>query len=323
MSRPPAALTAALTLPVAALLAACGGKGAVAPVEAKAAPAIDADPYALLPPSAIGVARVEAKAVFASHAIGSEVAALADSFVPLGDDSGFHASRDVERVVVGTYATSGNDVAAVLVGHFDVDKIAHATKTKHGVAVVSEPHGAQTLYRAGRDAWAPIAARTLVAGTPQGVTEVLDRIAKVQPGAALARWEPAWMTETLETPSTVFAYAADFASRPLTAAAIGAIRLPWLNGIHQVRATGAFKGDALDVDATASYGSPAQAKDGEDGVRHSVQMLDVLGAVLGGLRLQSFDAKVDGQDLRCTFSLDAQTLHALVDLAPKLLPSNQ
>lgn len=299
-----------------ALVGACGGKAPATAAQAKAPPA-EADPYTLLPPAAVVVVKVHAKAVFGNGAIGGDVATLADQFVPLGNDAGFHPKTDVDEVLAAGYATSGGDVAAVLVGRFDVDRIAHATKTKRAGTIVSEPHPGGTLYRSGREAWSPLTAKTLIAGTPEGVRDVLDCVAK----GTLDRWEPAWMLTTLETPSVTFAVAGDFASRPLAAAAIGVVSLPWVKGIHQVRATGVLRADALDVDATVTYGNPGEAKDAEGGMRRSVQMLDVLGAVLGGLRLQGFDTKVDAQDLRVTFGLDAQTLHTLATLAPSLMPS--
>jgi hypothetical protein len=321
MLRPSSALAA--TLASLALLAGpiglagCGGgKGAATGGEAKPSPA-EADPYALLPPAAVSVARFDAHAIFTSDGVGSDVAALADAFVPLGEESGFRAARDVDRVIAASYATSGGDAAAVLVGRFDVDKIAHTTKSKRGGPVVAEAHGSLTAYRSGREAWAPLTPKTLVAGTPEGVNELLDRVAK----GTLDRWEPAWMMSTLETPTATFAIVGDFASRPLAAAAVGAVSLPWVHDIRQVRATGTLVPSALDVDVTLTYGNPDEAKNAEGGIRHSVQMLDVLGAVLGGIRVDRFDAKVDTQDLHVAFGLDQQSLRTLLNLAPRMIPT--
>ncbi len=303
---------------VALLLAGCaghGGKGGETPGAAK--PAVDADPYALLPPAAVAIVRVDARAAFTNPTLGASLGAIADSLVPLGDDAGLRLSRDLDRVIAASYATSAGDVAAVLSGRFDVDKIAHATKTKAGAAVAAEPHGAYTLYHAGRAAWSPLTATTLLAGSPEGVRDALDRIAR----GPLDRWEPAWMTATLETPTATAAAVGDFASRPLAAAALGAIQLPWVAALHQVRALGTLKPDALDVSGTLTYGDAAQAQQAEESIRKSVRMLDVLGMVLGGLRLQGFDTKLDAQDVHCSFVLEAPALRALLDLAPRFLSS--
>jgi hypothetical protein len=301
---------------VFALVAGCGGgggKGATAP--GAAAPPVDADPYALLPPAAIAIVRVDAKPVFANPTIGAQISTMADSLVPLGDDSGLKASRDVERVIVASYATSQGDVAAVLSGTFDVDKISHATKTRAGAAITAEPHGKGTVFSAGRVAWTPLTPRTIIAGSHEGVGWVLDRVGKGNPD----RWEPPWMTTTLETPSTTFAAAGDFASRPLTAAVVGSISLPWVSALHQVKATGVLKQDSLDVAATFTYGDPNQAGQADDSIKKSVHMLDLLGVVVG-VRLQGFSTRVEGPDVHCSFGLDSPTMHTLLELAPKLIP---
>lgn len=302
-------------LVVLAVVAGCGGhggKGAAGP--GAVAPPVDADPYALLPPAAIAIVRVDARPVFGNPAIGAQISAMADSLVPLGDDSGLRASRDVERVIVASYATSVGDVAAVLSGTFDVDKISHATKTRVGAAITTEPHGTATVYSAGRVSWTPLTPKTLIAGSHEGVGWVLDRVAK----GTLDRWEPAWMMTTLETPSTTFAAAGDFVSRPLTAAVVGSISLPWVSALHQVKATGVLKSDALDVAATFTYGDPNQAGEADASIKKSVHMLDLLGVVVG-VRLTGFSTRVEGPDVHCSFGLDSPTMHTLLELAPKLL----
>ena len=100
---------------------------------------VDADPYALLPPAAVAIARVDASALLSNATVGADLAGLADSLVPLGDDAGFMAARDVQLVLVASYATSEGDVAAVLTGHFDAERIGHATKTKQSAPIVAEP----------------------------------------------------------------------------------------------------------------------------------------------------------------------------------------
>ncbi|HEY6461484.1 MAG TPA: hypothetical protein VIY73_15060, partial [Polyangiaceae bacterium] len=66
-------------LALAVLACALGCKGAEAP----AAPALDldADPLALLPGSVVAVASLDARALFASASLGSQLATLADAFV--------------------------------------------------------------------------------------------------------------------------------------------------------------------------------------------------------------------------------------------------
>lgn len=296
-------------------LVACGGKGAAAGGVSK--PDLDSDPLVLLPPAAVGMARVDARAVYTNPAVGGDLASLTDSLVPLGEESGFRASRDVDRVVVAVYATSNMDVAAVLSGRFDVDRIAHATKTRKAEPVVAGVFEGFATYTAGRIAWAPLTPKTLVAGTPEGVRDVLDRAAK----GKLDRWEPPWMSTTLETATAQIAVAADFASQPIASAALGSVPLPWVGGIRRVRALGMLAPGGLDVSGTLTYADAAQAQQAAGGIRRSVQLLDVFGPLLGGLRLQNLDVTLDAQDARCSFAVDAQGLRTLVAIAPRFLPS--
>lgn len=304
----------AVAVPVALAIGGCGVKGAATGGAGgpKGKP-VDADPYALLPPAALAVSRVDAASLFGNPTVGADLKDLADSFVPLDDDSGFKASRDVTRVIVATYDTTGGDVAVVLSGHFDRDRIAHAIKTKAGATIGSEVHGALTEYHAGRDAWAPLTTTTLVAGTPEGVALVLDRVAK----GKLDRWEAPWMMATLETSTAALALAADFTSRPLASASLGALGLPWVEGIRQIKGTGTLTPDSLGVDLTVSYANTGQVKDAEGGIERSVHVLDLLGPVIG-IRLQGFQTTIDGQDLHGSFTLDSQTLRSLVGIAPRL-----
>jgi len=101
-------LLAALAAPA---VAACGGKPAATPVEA--ALDLDSDPLALLPGSAVVVANLDAKAMFASASVGAQAGALADALLPLGDDAGFEARRDVDRIVLGVYPSTGADAVAL------------------------------------------------------------------------------------------------------------------------------------------------------------------------------------------------------------------
>jgi hypothetical protein len=292
----------------------CGGKGAKTPGEQK--PDLDGDPLVLLPPAAMVVARADAGTVFSNPAIGAELVSLTASLVPLGEDAGFHVAKDVDRVTVATYATSNMDVAAVLRGRFDVDRIAHATKTQKGSPITAGTYLGIATYSSGRVAWAPLTPKTLVAGTPEGVHLVIDRVAKNK----LDKWEPAWMTTTLETPTAQIAVAGDLTSTPITVATIGAINLGWVKSIRQVRALGTLDGGGLSVDGTLGFADAAQAQDAAGGIKQADRLLDVFGPLLGGLKLQRFDVGLDGTQVRCSFAVDAQGLRTLLALAPRFIP---
>jgi hypothetical protein len=303
-------------LVLAIALAACGGKGANAGGEKKAD--LDADPLALLPGSAVVVANLDARAFFDSGSVGAQVAALASKFVPLGDDAGFQAPRDVDRVVIAGYATGGIDVAAVLSGRFDPARIAAATKATSGAAIVRGLYAGRTTYAVGTVAYAVLTSKTVVAGTGDGLRRLLERVA----AGTLDRSMAPWVVETLETKGAEVAAIADFESQPIAAAALGSVKLPWLDGMRMARVIGNFEPPGMNVAATLTYGDPQQAQTAADGVRSVGGWLKMVGPLLGGVRIQNLQVAADANDLRCKFAVDDQTLRTLLDYVPRFLPAS-
>src|SRR6516162_1279859 len=202
------------------LLFACGGKGAKAGGEDKLD--LDSDPLALLPGSAVIVANVDARSLWDSTTVGPQLGAIADRLLPLGDDAGFEAKRDVDRVVLASYATGGVDVAAIVSGRFDQAKLEAATKTKGGASVTTAMYAGRATHAAGGAVWTVLTEKTVVAGTSEAVRSVLDKLKT----GKIERAEPPWVVETLQTPGAELAVAGDFASQPLVAASIGSLNLP-------------------------------------------------------------------------------------------------
>lgn len=295
-------------------LAACGGKAASTGGERKTD--IDADPIALLPGSAVVVAKVDARAIFESESVGAQVATMTSKLVPLGDEAGFRAERDVDRITLAGYATGGIDVAAVLSGRFDAAKIAAATTATNGAAIVPGLYAGRATYTAGTVAYAVLTPKTVVAGTGDGLRRLLER---VQAGT-LERSMPPWMVETLETTGAELAAAADFETQPVAAAAIGSVNLPWLKQLHVARVVGNFAPPGMNVAATLTYGDPQQAQAAADGVHFVDGWLKMLGPLLGGVRLENLEVTTDAKDLRCKFAVDDKTLRAVLALAPRFLP---
>jgi hypothetical protein len=294
-------------------LVACGGKGPATPAEAKLD--LDSDPLALLPSSAVVVANLDAKAMFASASVGTQLAALADTLLPLGPDAGFDAKRDVDRVVLGVYTSTGADAVAVVSGRFDVAKIAAATQGRGGAPVVHAMYAGRDTYAVGPAMYSVLTAKTVVAGTGDGVRRALERVQDRK----IERAIPAWVDETLSTPGAELALAADFTSQPLTVAALGSVPLPWLSGMHVAKVIGNFEKPGMNVAATMTYGEPARAESAADGVRTADVWLKVLGGFLGGLSLQNLEVTTDGKDLKCKFAVDDRTLGRLLAFAPRLL----
>ena len=119
-----------------------------------------------MPASALIVANVDARGIFDGTTVGPQIASLADRLVPLGDDAGFRAKRDVDRVVAAAYALTGADVVAVVSGRFDEAKIAAVTKAKSGAPITKTMYSGRATYAVGPSVYTVLSARTLVAGTP-------------------------------------------------------------------------------------------------------------------------------------------------------------
>jgi len=160
-----------------------------------------------------------------------------------------------------------------------------------------------------------LTAKTVVAGTGDGVRRVLERVKDNKVERAI----PPWVDETLSTPGAQLALAADFTSQPVAAAALGSVPLPWLTGLRVARVIGNFEKPGMNVAATLSYGDPQQASSAADGLRTADGRLKVIGPLLGGIALQNLDVAADGKDMKCKFAVDDQTLGHLVAFATGLL----
>ncbi|HEX4447749.1 MAG TPA: hypothetical protein VH044_13465 [Polyangiaceae bacterium] len=279
--------------------------------------AADGDPLALLPGSAIAVIGVDAKAMYASGAVGSMIGSFADTYVPLGDDAGFQASRDVDHVFLGAYASSSADVAIVLVGRFDTAKISNATRTKAGGALVKGTYAGFVTQTSGPITVAPLTAKTLIGGTTERVHRVLDRLGPSQP--ALQRAVPPWVASTLASQGAQFAVAADFSTQPIASAAIGSINLTFVQGLRMIRGIGDFDAPGLNVAATLTYGDATQAQSAADNMHMMDNWQKLLAPLLLGAKLSNFQVGTSDADVSCKFALDEGSLQALLTLATKYL----
>src|SRR6267154_2716385 len=93
--------------------------------------AIDRDPLALLPANPVMLGWTNTQAFFGS-AFGGEVNRLAMKYVPIGQEAGFVAQRDLKSMVGGVYSLAGADVVAVAQGDFNPDLI-RASADRHAM----------------------------------------------------------------------------------------------------------------------------------------------------------------------------------------------
>src|SRR5439155_10357509 len=120
-----------LVLLCAVLFVACGG-GSSTPKSnlpnGVSIDDIDKDPIVLLPSAPLAVATLDARALADDKSLGKPITAIADKYIPLGSECGFVPSRDVDCIIIGSYALEGVDFAGVISGKFDVEKITATVK---------------------------------------------------------------------------------------------------------------------------------------------------------------------------------------------------
>jgi hypothetical protein len=295
----------------AVLLASCKG------ARSGEAPSFDADPLLLVPSSAFVAANFDARSIFANPAVGSSIAGAAQGLLPLPDDVGLQASRDVDRAVMVGFGGPDVDIAVVLSGRFDAARMAAATRTKAGTPVVAGTYAGFAVSTAGSLTYAVLTPHTVVAGTAGAVHRVLDRTHDPH----LARVLPPWMAQTLETPGAQIAAAADFASQPAAGAVLASLNVSWLEGLRVARVVSNFGDPGMNVGGTLTYGDPEHAQAAADGARRAAQWVKTLGPLLGGVQLQRVDIQAQAADARIAFALDDRSLQALVALGLRVLPT--
>jgi hypothetical protein len=318
--RPLSRALTTLALLAALVGAGCGGKNAGGP-DAKTSndAKIDDDPVALLPSAAMAIVNLDARALYSSQSFGAQLARVTERLAPIGEEAGFVPSRDLDRVVLGMYSMQGADVAAVLVGKFDEQKIAQAAQNhvqlKGGGMIVASPYGGRTVYTVNNVGFTVISARTVVAGTQSGIRRAIDRIHD----NLVKRDQPAWMLAAIDTQDAAFSGAADFATQPVGAASLGIFPIPWVQGMKAVRLVGNFHDPGLNVAGTVTYGDPQRAGAAAGELRATFNALSVL-SMAGVPQPKNLKIEPVQSDAQVSFAVDDQQLRALLQMAQQYLP---
>ena len=304
---------ALLTLSLASFVALGPLAGCAATNEATkptAPPSIDADPLALLPRGAVAIGTLDARAFYGSGVLGAEFAMLAERLLPLGQEAGFSASRDVDRMLMAVYAVGGIDAAAVLSGRFDVQRIqaaaaAHVpppgTAARPG-SLMAVPYGGRVLYSIASFAFVPLTDHTMIAGTEAEMRRVLDRLAAGPP----VREVPDWMVQTLESQGAAFAAGVDFASIPPALFQSLPLPMTWTSGLTNTRLIGNFHEPGLNVAETLTYLDPPHATTGADSLKQLGAMVGIASAMGVAPRLQNLSIAANGPSVECKFVVDEQ-----------------
>jgi hypothetical protein len=280
---------------------------------------IDKDPLVLLPGGALGVLSLDTKALFSDATLGKSAASLADKLVPLGEESGFVPSRDLSRVIVGSYALEGLDIAGVLSGEFDADKIASAarnhTPTKSGGVLVESQYAGHHVYMVANAGFSIVSPKTAIVGTEAGVRRALERLK----AGKLARDLQPWMYETLETKGAAFALASDPSSQNIAAMSLGPLSLGFMKGIKVVRVVGNFGHGGVNVAAAATFGEEAQAQMGAEGFRSVAKLVAPFAAVGVVPQFQNLKIEQKATDVQVSFSVDGKQLADVLAKVPQYL----
>jgi hypothetical protein len=303
----------------AACATACGGGNAGVHASTPLTPdQIDADPLALLPGSAAVVATIDAHAFYASGSVGSEVAELSERLVPIGDEAGFKASRDVDRVVLGTYSSAGVDVAAVVSGRFDESKIRHAAEAHaqtHAGGLISEStYAGRSIYTVSDVGFSILTPKTALAGTQGGIRRALDRIQDGHPKREIA----AWVENTIDTPGAAATVCADF-SQPLVAAAVGTLSVPGTKGLDQLRLVADFEPPGMHVSGTILYADAVSATAAASGLEQAGNLANLVSFTGLTPKLEDLEVSTVDTNVRVAFSVDDRSMRNLISLLPKYL----
>jgi hypothetical protein len=274
--------------------------------------AIDASPLALLPANPVLLGWVDAQAFFASP-LGGELARLCATRLPLGQEAGFDAKRDLRKVVVGAYSMAGADGVAVAQGDFRPDAIRAAAErravTPLGVPVVHSTYAGNDVYTAGNVGFTVVTTHTLLFGNETGLRRALDRIRDNRLNVEV----PAWMVRLLDNPRASVVVAGDATSQPAVAAL--AASLPMLNGLQNFRILGNFQPPGINFAGTLSYPDQAAANSAANATRSLAQMAGVMNVlrVFGlGSPLQTLKVDVAQNDMTFVMAVESQSLARLL-----------
>ena len=319
MNARPLSLTVLLAVLSPLVLPACGGKDGADSKSATADVSYD-DAIALLPGSAIGAGTIDARSFFGSQTFGADLAKIVEKYMPLGTESGFQASRDVDRVTFATYSFQGVDVAAIVIGRFDQAKIksmaTSGTPTKAGVPLVVSQYTNHDVYTVNNIGFTLLSDTRAIVGTESGIRRVLDRIKDKRVKRDIA----AWMITTMETPGAAVAVAGDFATNPIPPDMIAQVPLAILaaplKGLKATRVVAQFK-DGVTVAGSLTYPDADTANTASGSVKQVAQLSNWLTVV--GVKVNNLDVKVDKSDVQFSLSVDDQSLRPLLQMVPSLV----
>jgi len=285
---------------------------------------IDRDPLALMPGGPIVLSVVDAASLFQTP-LGSEVANLVTSLLPLGPEANFVPQRDVTRAVGGVYTMQGADFCSVMQGSFDVEAIRRAAATRaatpSGQPLVRTPYADRELYTVGNVGFVVVTAHTLVAGNEVGMRRALDRLRFGSgEGDRLERAVPSWMVDLAEPigkppppgkPPVHLAIGIDLETTPGSSAVSG---MPVTPGLLRGRVIGNFTSPGVNLAGTLTYRDAMTAAAGARDVQTlgSFAKLVSFFTSFGLAGSPTAQAEVRGNDVGFAMAVDDATVRTLL-----------
>jgi hypothetical protein len=312
---------------VAALVTAGAGCGAADDVIVKTGAdkklsdaQIDAEPVALLPGSAVGIAYIDARKLLASP-FGAKILTVMERRTPLPPSAGFDPKRDLEALWIGLYSMQGADVAGVAVGTFDRQKIEAAAdgtqKTPLGVPVTKSTYSGHALYTAGDIGFCVLTSRVALFGNDIGVRRAIDRVDEGRAKKQL----PKYMTELLATPNAPLVIAGDLTSNPVPAAARD--ELSFTEGLETLAVVGNFEDPGVNLAGTLSYGDAPAAQRGAQNLLATRATLDRYAPFLALIGIpqpiRKLEAQPKDKSVGFVMAVDGAAVAVLLDKAQELL----
>ena len=321
-------VAAALLAGTLALASGCANKEDVvvkSGADKKLGPAqIDADPLALLPSGAIGVAYVDTQQLLTS-AFGEKLLLLLQKQMPIPQGAGYEPRRDLTKLYVGFYSMTGADIAGVAIGNFDAEKIdaaAGATATTAlGLPVTKSSYAGRSLFTAQNLGFTVLTRQTALFGNDTGIRRALDRI---EEGRA-RRQLPDNMLKLMLAPSAPLVIGGDLAGHPIPNALRG--ELAFLEGVKTLSIVGNFEPPGLNLAGTLSYGDPDSASRGMQQLVNLRATLDRYAPFLALVGvpnpIRALSATPNGNDGSFVLAADGQAVAVLLEKAVEFAAAMQ
>ena len=285
------------------------------PTTTNAPPAIDADPFALLPFGAVMVASLDARQI-ANSTAGGDLIALSERILPFAKDIDFQVKRDLDHAYVGMYSFSGADTLGILVGTFHPDKIEAAAQkglqTSYGT-VVASTYAGRRLYTVANYGFTTITDRTMLVGTEAAIRRALDRIQAGTIKREIAPWMSDWVNQT-GYPVLV---ASDVTKQSFGKTVTNLI--PWIEGVQYVRIRGRFNPDgSFGMSGALTYpdaNKAQQSSNGMQGMVKSFGLMAVLKVIGIDPLVRNLVVNPAGKDVDFQTVIDEKSLRNVIHMA--------